>query len=116
MHIALDVRFINSGTGTYAIKLLDYLQQIDTANHYSVLVPPKDKAYYVPTNPNFVIKTVPYAAYSFNEQLGFLRYLRQLKPDLVHFCMPQQPILYRGKKITTVHDLTLLNTYNSDKN
>jgi glycosyltransferase involved in cell wall biosynthesis len=30
--------------------------------------------------------------------------------------MPQQPVLYRGKHITTVHDLTVLNTYNSDKN
>ena len=30
--------------------------------------------------------------------------------------MPQQPVLYRGKHVTTVHDMTLLNTYNSDKN
>ncbi len=116
MHIAIDVRFINSGTGTYAVKLLEYLQKIDTVNTYSVLVPTKDKAYWQPTNPNFTVRTVPFTAYSFNEQLGFLRYLSALKPDLVHFGMPQQPVLYRGKKITTVHDLTLLNTYNSDKN
>lgn len=116
MHIALDVRFINSGTGTYAVKLLDHLQQIDTTNTYSILVPPKDKDYYAPTNPNFTVKTVPYAAYSLNEQAGFLRYLNGLHADLVHFCMPQQPVLYHGKKVTTVHDMTLLNTYNSDKN
>ncbi len=116
MHIALDVRFINSSTGTYAVKLLDHLQQIDHTNQYSILVFPKDKDYYTPTNPNFTVRTIPYAMYSFGEQLGFLRYLKALKPDLVHFCMPQQPILYRGKKVTTVHDLTLLNTYNSDKN
>ena len=116
MHIALDVRFINSGTGTYAVKLLDYLQKIDTVNQYSVLVPPKDAGYYKPTNPNFTIRTVPHKAYSLNEQLGFLRFLDKLQPDLVHFCMPQQPVLYRGKKITTIHDMTLLNTYNSDKN
>jgi glycosyltransferase involved in cell wall biosynthesis len=30
--------------------------------------------------------------------------------------MPQQPVLYRGKSVTTIHDLTLLNTYMSDKN
>lgn len=116
MHIALDVRFINSGTGTYAVKLLDYLQQIDTVNKYSVLVPPKDVDYYKLTNPNFTIRTVPYKPYTFNEQLGFLKFLNRLKPDLVHFCMPQQPVLYGGKKITTIHDTTLLNTYNSDKN
>ncbi len=39
-----------------------------------------------------------------------------MAPDLVHFCMPQQPIFYKGNHVTTVHDLTLLNTYNSDKN
>lgn len=116
MHIALDVRFINSGTGTYAVKLLDHLQQIDHTNQYSILVFPKDKDYYKPTNPNFTVRTIPYAMYSFGEQLGFLRYLNKLKPDLVHFCMPQQPILYTGKKVTSILDLTLLNTYNSDKN
>jgi glycosyltransferase involved in cell wall biosynthesis len=30
--------------------------------------------------------------------------------------MPQQPVFYKGKKVTTFHDLTLLKTYNSDKN
>lgn len=30
--------------------------------------------------------------------------------------MPQQPVLFKGKHVTTVHDLTLLQTYNSDKN
>jgi len=30
--------------------------------------------------------------------------------------MPQQPVLYSGKKVTTFHDLSLLKTYNSDKN
>lgn len=116
MHIVLDVRFINSGTGTYAVKLLDYLQQIDKVNNYSVLVLPKDINYYTPTNPNFTIRTAPYKSYSINEQVGFLNYINSLNPDLVHFCMPQQPVLYKGKKVTTIHDLTLLNTYNSDEN
>ena len=29
---------------------------------------------------------------------------------------PQQPVFYKGKKVTTFHDLTLLRVYNSDKN
>ena len=28
-HIAIDARVINSGTGTYVVKLLEYLQKID---------------------------------------------------------------------------------------
>lgn len=114
-HIALDVRFINSGTGSYAVKLIDYLQKIDTRNDYSLIVLEKDKDYYRPTNPRFTVRTVTYAAYTLDEQIGFLRYLNALGADLVHFCMPQQPVLYRGNKVTTIHDLTQLHTYNSDK-
>lgn len=115
-HIALDVRFINSGTGSYAVKLIDYLQKIDAENDYSLIVLEKDKDYYQPTNPRFTVRTVPYLAYTLDEQIGYLRYLNSLGADLVHFCMPQQPVLYRGNKVTTIHDLTQLHTYNSDKN
>ena len=115
-HIVIDARIINSSTGTYVKYLLKYLQQIDRKNHYTVLVPTKDKDYWQPDNPNFCVHTVDIANYSFAEQIIFPRILRRLQPDLVHFCMPQQPILYRGASVTTVHDLTLLKTYNSDKN
>ena len=116
MHIAIDARFLNSGTGTYGVKLLEYLQQIDKVNQYSVIVKAKDAEYWQPTNPNFTLHPVDFAFYSFAEQLGLKKFLDDLAPDLVHFAMPQQPILYVGKRITTMHDLTLLNTYNSDKN
>ena len=115
-HIAIDARIINSSTGRYVERLITYLQEVDTENHYSILVPEKDKDFWEPKNENFTVRTVNYDNYSFNEQLGFNNYLRKLNPDLVHFCMPQQPIAYSGKKVTTFHDLTLLKTYNSDKN
>lgn len=116
MHIAIDARFLNSSTGTYGVKLLNYLEKIDTTNHYSVLVWPKDVDYWKPTNPNFTVVAADYDYYSFAEQLGLKRFLDKLNPDLVHFLMPQQPLLYKGKTVTTMHDMTLLNTYNSDKN
>jgi len=115
-HIAIDARIINSSTGRYVERLIHYLEKIDTTNTYSILVPTKDKDFYLPSNPNFTIRTVEFANYSFAEQAGFLKYLNNLGADLVHFCMPQQPVLYRGRSVTTFHDLTLLNTYNSDKN
>ena len=116
MRIAIDARIINSTTGRYAERLLHYLEQIDHENNYIVLVPSKDKDFWQPTNPNFRVETIDFANYSLSEQIDFKRYLDDLAPDLVHFCMPQQPILYKGAHVTTFHDLTLLNTYNSDKN
>jgi len=116
MRIAIDARIINSTTGRYVERLLRYLEQIDRENSYIVLVPTKDKDFWQPTNPHFKVETVDFANYSLPEQIGFKKYLDELAPDLVHFCMPQQPVLYTGAHVTTFHDLTLLNTYNSDKN
>ncbi len=116
-HIVIDARIINSSTGTYVERLLTYLQQLDKVNKYSVIVPNKDKKYWRPTNPNFKIVTADIPNYSFKEQRDFNKLLRSLQPDLVHFMMPQQPVLYRGKKVTTFHDLTLLKSFAfSDKN
>ena len=115
-HIAIDARIINSSTGRYIERLLTYLQDVDTSNEYSVLVLAKDIDYWKPRNANFTVRVANFDQYSFAEQLGFNRFLHKLRPDLVHFCMPQQPVLYSGKKVTTFHDLSLLKTYNSDKN
>src|SRR5690606_1595960 len=115
-HIAIDARIINTSTGRYVERLVTYLQEVDTKNEYSIIVPEKDKDFWKPKAKNFTVRTVKYTNYSFGEQLGFNRYLKKLNADLVHFCMPQQPIGYKGKKVTTFHDLTLLKTYNSDKN
>lgn len=116
MHIAVDARIINSTTGRYVERLLHYLQEIDTTNQYSVLVRQKDSGYWKATNKNFTVIVAEFDNYSLSEQIGYNRFLKKLHPDLVHFCMPQQPVLYKGKKVTTFHDLTLIKTYNSDKN
>ena len=115
-HIAIDARIINSSTGRYVELLITQQQEVALINTYSILVPEKDANYWKPYSPNFTVRTVNYKNYSVNEQVGFANYLTKLNPDLVHFCMPQQPIAYKGKKVTTFHDLTLLKTYNSDKN
>lgn len=115
-HIAIDARIINSTSGRYVERLVTYLQDVDHTNTYSILVRAKDKDFWKPTNKNFSVKIADFDNYSLAEQFGFKKFLKKLQPDLVHFCMPQQPIGYKGKKVTTFHDLTLLKTYNSDKN
>lgn len=115
-HIVIDARIISSTTGRYVERLLTHLQAIDKTNTYTILVPTKDLDYWKPKNKNFTVISADFANYSFSEQIGFKKFLEKLHPDLVHFCMPQQPVLYKGNHVTTVHDLTLLQTYNSDKN
>lgn len=115
-HIVIDARNINSTTGMYIERLIHYLEKVDQENKYTVLVPTKDLAFWTPTSRNFTVKGADFDNYSVDEQLGFKSFLDSLKADLVHFTMPQQPIRYKGKKVTTIHDLTLLRVYNSDKN
>ncbi|HKX73389.1 MAG TPA: glycosyltransferase family 1 protein [Candidatus Saccharimonadales bacterium] len=117
MRIAIDARIINSGTGRYIERLLHYLEEIDHTNEYLILVRQADLGYYKPSQPNFKIIEAEYGNYSFGEQFGLARLLYKLKPDLVHFCMPQQPLLYIRPAVTSVLDLNLLRiTANDDMN
>jgi len=115
-HIVIDARRINTSTGHYAKRLIDTLQELDKVNRYTVVVLEKEKDFYTPANPNFTIVTSRADHYTFAEQLSLAGELRRLKPDLVHFTMPQQPLLWFGKRITTVHDTTLIRYENLDQN
>ena len=108
-HIVIDARIRPSSTGRYADRLLEHLQKLDTENRYTILLDPKDT--WQPTAQNFTALACPYKKFSFNplDQITLARFIRKLKPDLVHFAMtPQEPVFYFGKRITTTHDLTML--------
>lgn len=114
MHIAIDARIIATSTGRYVERLLTYLEKLDSPHTFTVLVLKKDKDYWKPTNPRFTVKVADFQQYTFSEQIGFGRFLQRLNADLVHFCMPQQPLLYHGKSVTTIHDLNLLRIKEND--
>lgn len=115
-HIAIDARELRSSSGRYVERLIHYLQTIDEQNTYTILLTSKDFDGWQPAAPNFRKLRCDHKEFTFDEQVGFLRQLNELKPDLVHFAFPQQPALYRGRTVTTVHDLTTLRFYNPDKN
>ena len=114
--IVIDARELRTSTGRYVERLLHYLQQIDREHKYTVLLTPKDFTGWHPVNPNFTKMVCPYKEFTFAEQLGLLRQINKLKPDLVHFTIVQQPILYRGRVVTTMHDLTTTRFDNPSKN
>ncbi len=114
--IVIDARELRTSTGRYIERLLHYLQQLDNDNSYTVLLKPKDFDSWQPTNRKFHKLACPYKEFTFNEQLGFLIQLLELKPNLVHFGMTQQPILYPGHVVTTIHDLTTARFGNPSKN
>ncbi len=115
-HIVIDARNIATSTGTYTERLLHYLQELDHDNHYTVLIRSHDQEFWQPRADNFQVEFADFQPYSVAEQTGLKRLLGRLGPDLVHFTMPQQPIAWRGRTVTTIHDLTLLKVYNPHKN
>ncbi len=115
-HIVIDARELRTSTGRYIERLIHYLQQIDTEHRYTILLYPKDMDGWQPTNPNFHALACPHKEFSFDEQIGYLKQLNTLGADLVHFGMVQQPVRYRGKTVTTMHDLTTIRFRNPSKN
>lgn len=99
--IAIDARMVSrSGIGTC---IQHWLRDVG----YSVaLGDPKDLEAYgeVPTHIPFIS-----GIYGYKEQLKFpYRKLRKAKPDVLHIPHCNVPLLYRGKMMVTVHDLTHL--------
>jgi len=114
--IVIDARELRQSSGRYVERLLHYLQEVDHGHAYTVLLKPKDMDGWEPTNRNFKKLACPYKEFTFSEQVDLLRLLNRIKPDLVHFDMVQQPVLYRGKVVTTMNDLTTARFTNPSKN
>lgn len=116
--IVIDARELRTTTGRYVERLLHYLQEVDTdmSHRYVVLLRPKDMDGWSPSSKRFAKVACQFKEFGFGEQFGFLRQLLVLHADLVHFPMVQQPILYRGRVVTTMQDLTTLRFENPSKN
>lgn len=114
--IVIDAREWGSSTGRYISNLVLNLEKLDSKNKFVILLKSRDMDKYSPKNVNFVKQVSDWKEFTLEEQNGLKKQLDDLKPDLVHFGMTQQPIRYAGKSVTTVHDLTTLRFVNPVKN
>jgi glycosyltransferase involved in cell wall biosynthesis len=117
--IVIDARELRgTGVGRYLDRLLYFLQETDTdkSHHYIVLLKPKDLDSWQPTSKNFTKVACRFKEFTLSEQVGLLWQLLEFGADLVHFPMVQQPVLYHGKVVTTMQDLTTLRFSNPSKN
>ncbi len=106
--IVIDARKMKSTTGRVVEELVRKFDETDRAHTYKVLVYPEELDYYTPVHPNIQMIAADFKHYTFGEQIGLALLLYKLRPDIVFFHMPQQPLLYFGKSVTLVHDLNLL--------
>lgn len=114
--IVIDARELRTSSGRYVERLLHYLQDADNTNSYIVLLNPIDFEGWQPHNQSFSKVLCPIKEFTIAEQTSLQRQIETLKPDLIHFAFPQQPIRLKGRTITTIHDLTTLRFDNPSKN
>jgi glycosyltransferase involved in cell wall biosynthesis len=109
MKIAIDARMYgleNAGIGRYVISLINHISHFDQLNQYYILLRKKyfEKIRFVQKNFEKILADYPH--YSWQEQVFLPIQLIKLKPDLVHFLHFNLPVLYPGRFVVTIHDLT----------
>ncbi len=115
--VAIDARMSGMSTGRYVDKLVEYLHKLKPEGYqFVILTKPHCVDFLKQIAPGFQVIEAPFKEFTFDEQLPFKKLIQSLKPDLVHFTKVEQPVLYRGKTVTTMHDLTTVRFRNPSKN
>ena len=110
--IGIDARFYGpdgTGIGRYVEKLLENLELLDQKNEYFVFLRASNFHLYNPKKSNFIKIKADARWYSVKEQIIMPAVLVRQKLDLVHFPHFNVPLLYSGKFVVTIHDLTKSN-------
>lgn len=115
-HIVVDARESGTSTGRYVDKLVEYLHKLQSEHRITILAQPHRVDYLQRLAPNFTVVVCDIKEFTFAEQFALKRQIDALEPDLVHFTIVQQPVLYRGRVVTTMHDLTTVRFRNPTKN
>lgn len=116
MRIVIDARKSGTSTGRYIDKLIEYLHQLKPEQQIIILTKAERLKFMAGIAPSFTVIETPFKEFTFSEQIGLKRQLDDLGADLVHFGMVQQPVWYRSKVVTTMHDLTTVRFRNPSKN
>jgi glycosyltransferase involved in cell wall biosynthesis len=110
MKIAIDARFFGpegTGIGKYTEKLIENLQKLDRKNEYHIILRKNNWHLFKPEADNFRKVLADARWYSLKEQVLLPAVLTRLKPDLVHFPHFNIPLLYPGRFVVTIHDVTI---------
>lgn len=115
-HVVIDARESGTTTGRYVDKLIEYTHRLKPEYKITLLAKPARMDFLRSIAPDFEVVASPFKEFTFAEQLGLLKQIKQLGAGLVFFPMVQQPVLYRGGVVTCMQDLTTLRFRNPSKN
>lgn len=109
MKILIDARMYgleHSGIGRYLINLIKELTRVSSKHQFVVLL---RKNYFTRLDlpKNWTKVLADFRHYTFSEQIKLPGLIKKISPDIVHFPHFNIPILYKGKFIVTIHDMTM---------
>ena len=109
-HIGIDARLLfQTGVGTYLQNLIHYLPSYSRPDiTITFYCRPADASFIQKEMPNSRIRTTEALWHSWSEQTDFLHSINKDNLDLMHFTYFGHPVLYRGKCVSTIHDITPL--------
>jgi glycosyltransferase involved in cell wall biosynthesis len=109
MRIGIDARLIDeTGVGRYIRNLLLWLSKLDTQNEYIIYLTPEAFDSFQLPNLRWEKRKVNIRWHTIQEQLLLpLLYIRD-RIQLLHVPYFTIPILFPGKIVSTIHDLTIL--------
>ena len=111
MRIGIDARIWGSssrGVGRYVQNLVENLEKVDHKNHYFIFLRENGFKSYQPKNKNFHKVLADVTWYGAKEQVMMPGIFSASNLDLLHVPHFNVPLLYQGKMVVTIHDLTML--------
>ena len=114
--VVIDARESGTSTGRYIDKLVEYMHKLRPEHEIIILAKKHRLGFFNTIAPSFRVTKTAFEEFTFSEQIGFKKQIESLNPDLVHFGMVQQPVFYKGRVVTTMHDLTTIRFKNPSKN
>ena len=112
MRVVIDARSYGhrhfTGIGRYIEELIRGLERAESDHQFIVALCDLNHDAYDPQVPSFRKVLAPARPYTWAEQVSITPFLRHLEPDLVHFPANFGPLSYRGRRITTIHDLSMI--------
>lgn len=109
LNIGIDCRMAKeSGIGRYISNIVRNLAETDKDNLYTLYVYQEDYFTDISLPKNFTKIVAPFRWHSFSEQFSFNSLIKSGNHDLMHFPQTNYPIMYSGKFMITIHDLTMV--------
>lgn len=108
MKIGIDARlYYETGIGRYIRNLIKWLRILDKSNEYIIFTNTNSLTELTPSM-RWRIVPVNIHWHTLTEQIIFPQIISKYDLDLMHFPYFNVPLLYNGKFIVTIHDLTHL--------